>query len=76
MRIWIDNIEFPKVETTTKESAGREFLQGEITVYYTAYKDGNHLWHGEFKCSKPNVIDLDALNHRILSDLKADTLLP
>jgi hypothetical protein len=72
MKIWIDKIELPKVDITGKDSAGREFMQGEMEVYYTAYKDGNYTFNGEFKCCYTNEINLLQLSERILKGLKED----
>lgn len=69
MKVWIDNIEFEKVDISGKDTNGREFLPGEMVVHYTAYKTGNHTWQGEFKCSRYNPIDMPALTERIAKDL-------
>jgi hypothetical protein len=74
MKVWIDNIELPKVDISGKDTAGREFLRsGEMVVHYTAYKSGNHTWQGEFTCSFYNEINLEGLAKRISTDIEKDT---
>jgi hypothetical protein len=72
MKIWIDKIEFPKLDVTSKDTAGREFRQAEMVVFYTYYKDGNHVFNGEFTCSTENKLNTDELKERIITDLKND----
>lgn len=75
MKIWIDRIELPRIDNNRKDSDGMQFIHGEMEVHYTAFKSGKHFFHGEFKCSYNNHINIEGLAERIENDLKNDPYL-